>query len=462
MHDLGGEQINLREVRAITGLSLVYAFRMLGMFMVLPVLATYGQDLHGATPMLIGVAIGAYGLTQALLQMPFGMLSDRIGRLPLIVLGLLVFAAGAALAASSDSIWWVIVGRIVQGAGAISAVVMALLSDLTREQHRTNAMAVIGVSIGLSFAIAMVIGPLMTHAFGLSGLFWLTSAMALFGVLIVLFLVPKVPPSTVQRESSMRPEALRTTLQHPELLRLNIGIGTLHAILMASFVALPMALVEWGGLPKEQHWWVYLLAMVVGFIGMVPLIIYGEKQRRMKLVLNVAIGLLLLCVLFFGVLARSLNLLLLGMVLFFLAFNVLEACLPSLVSKTAPAGAKGTAMGVYATSQFLGAAVGGVLGGWLYQQAGLLAVFMGCAVLALGWLGFAVSMCEPAYVTSLRYRIASKLLSEAGLLEKLHAVRGVTEALLVPAETAVYLKVDQQQLDRVALAHLLNTYQEPY
>ncbi|MGH8352010.1 MAG: MFS transporter, partial [Pseudomonas sp.] len=260
MQDFHSERMSAGETRAAGGLALVFAFRMLGMFMVLPVLATYGMDLAGATPTLIGLAIGAYGLTQALLQIPFGMLSDRIGRRPVIYLGLLVFAAGAALAANADSIWGVIAGRVLQGAGAISAAVMALLSDLTREQHRTKAMAMIGMSIGLSFAVAMVVGPLLTRAFGLSGLFWSTAGMALLGLLIVAFGVPRADHPLQHRESAVARQALGTTLRHPDLLRLNLGIFVLHAILMASFVVLPLALVEKAGLPKEEHWWVYLTA----------------------------------------------------------------------------------------------------------------------------------------------------------------------------------------------------------
>ena len=451
MQELHGEHMNAGEARAVGGLALVYAFRMLGMFMLLPVLSTYGQELAGATPFLIGVAIGAYGLTQAILQIPFGTLSDRAGRMPVIVIGLLVFAAGAALAAESESIWGVIAGRVLQGAGAISAAVMALLSDLTREQHRTKAMAVIGMSIGVSFAVAMVVGPLLARAFGLSGLFWATSGMALMGLLIVVLIVPKAPQTLRHRESMVARQALGTTLKHPDLLRLNIGIGVLHAILMASFVAMPMALVELGGLPKEQHWWVYLTALLVGFFGMVPFIIYAEKQRQMKRVLVGAVSLLLLCELFFWGFGSSLRALVVGNVLFFTAFNLLEASLPSLVSKVAPAGGKGTAMGIYSTTQFLGAAVGGIFGGWLYQHFGLHSVFLGCAVLALFWLGFAATMREPPYVTSLRRPLSAQALADKSLSARILAISGVSDAVVVGEEAAIYIKVDTQQLDRALL-----------
>lgn len=455
MHDTHSERMSAGETRAAGSLALVFAFRMLGMFMVLPVLATYGDDLVGATPALIGLAIGAYGLTQAVLQIPFGILSDRIGRLPVIYGGLLIFAAGAALAANADSIWGVIAGRVLQGAGAISAAVMALLSDLTREQHRTKAMAMIGMSIGLSFAVAMVVGPLLTRAFGLSGLFWATSGLALLGMLIVATLVPRASRTLQHRESGVARQALKPTLRNPELLRLNLGIGTLHAILMASFVALPLALVDEGGLPKEQHWWVYLSALLIGFFGMVPFIIYAEKKRQMKRVLCGAVAALVLCELFFWLFGHSLAALVTGFVLFFTAFNLLEASLPSLVSKVAPAGGKGTAMGVYSTSQFLGAAVGGIVGGWLYQHAGLTGVFVGCSVLGVIWLLAAATMREPPYVTSLRRPLRREALADTGLTERLLAVPGVSDAVVVAEEAALYIKVDTQQLDRVLLEQVL-------
>ena len=456
MHDPHSERMSSGETRAASGLALVFAFRMLGMFMVLPVLATYGMDLAGATPALIGLAIGAYGLTQAIFQIPFGMISDRIGRRPVIYLGLIVFALGSVLAANSDSIWGVIAGRVLQGAGAISAAVMALLSDLTREQHRTKAMAMIGMTIGLSFAVAMVVGPLLTRAFGLSGLFLATGAMALCGIVIVMFMVPRSTGTLQHRESGVAKQALLPTLRHPDLLRLDLGIFVLHAMLMSSFIALPLALVEKAGLPKEQHWWVYLTALLISFFAMIPFIIYGEKKRKMKRVLLGAVVTLMLTELFFWKFGDSLRALVIGTVVFFTAFNLLEASLPSLISKVSPAGGKGTAMGVYSTSQFLGSALGGILGGWLFQHGGLSVVFLGCAGLAALWLAFAVTMREPPYVTSLRLPLSPEALREAGLAERLKAVAGVTDAVVVAEEAAIYIKLDTELLDRATLEQLVN------
>lgn len=444
------ETMNQNERRAMSGLSLVFAFRMLGMFMVLPVLATYGQELSGATPLLIGVAIGAYGLTQAILQIPFGALSDRFGRMPIIYFGLLMFAAGSAVAALATSIEMVIVGRILQGAGAISAAVMALLSDLTREQHRTKVMAGIGMSIGLSFVVAMVLGPLLTRFFGLSGLFWVTAAMALLGMLIMALWIPKPDRQVHHMDAALNGAAFVEVLKNTQLLRLNLGIFSLHALLMASFMALPLALIEHGALARDEHWWVYLLAMGLGFVAMVPFIIYSEKKRRLKKVFLGAIGVVLLSQLYFWLLGTNLVLLVVGAVFFFAAFNLLEATLPSLISKLSPAGAKGTAMGIYSTSQFLGAAVGGVFGGWLFQQGGIAAVFVGCAVLAAIWLLFAVSMQEPPYVTSTRLSVAGTQ-STQDLLVQLRNQPGVMDVLHVAEEAAVYVKFDNKIIERTRL-----------
>lgn len=454
MQDSFVDRMSTTEIRATAGLSLVFAFRMLGMFMVLPVLATYGLELQGATPALIGLAIGAYGLTQAVFQIPCGILSDRIGRLPIIYAGLIIFALGAVVSACSESIWGVIAGRILQGAGAISAAIMALLSDVTREQHRTRAMAAIGLSIGLSFAAAMILGPLLTHTFGLSGLFWTTTLMALLG-LIIIRLMPKTQQHE-HRESLINRELLGKTLKNPDLLRINLGIFALHAVLMASFVALPLSLVEQGGLPREQHWLVYLGTLVLGFISMVPFIIYGEKKRQMKRVLLGAISLLLFCEVFFWLFAHSLWLLILGMLLFFTTFNLLEASLPSLISKVSPAGSKGTAMGIYATSQFLGAALGGILGGWLYQHGGAEAVFLLCSGVSAFWLYQARGMTEPPYVTSARLELPQQQTNLQDLSARLLNLPGVTEVSVVEPESALYVKFDSHQVSWSQLQETLH------
>jgi len=448
------ERISASETRATSALALVFAFRLMGIFMVLPVLSTYGLELPGATATLIGFAIGGYGLSQALLQIPFGMLSDRIGRKPIIYAGLLLFLLGSLLAANADSIWGVIVGRIVQGAGAISAALMALLADVTREQHRSKAMAMFGMSIGVAFAVAMVTGPLLARAFGLSGLFWGSALLALLGLLIVAFFVPTPAKAQHLRESELSRSALLPTLKHRELLRLNIGIFSLHAVLMATFVALPLSLQE-VGLPREQHWWVYLAALLIGFFAMLPFLIIAEKKRLIQRMLPASVALLLGCELFFGWLGFNLQTLVVGAVLFFTAFNLLEASLPSLVSKLAPLGGKGTAMGIYATSQFLGTAMGGVLAGWLLSHGGTVAVFLGAAGFSALWLMFAATMQTPPYVTSLCLPLSPAALRDNHLLERLRELPGVADVLLAMEEAAIYIKVDVRQTQRSQIEQML-------
>ncbi len=455
--------MNSVERRAMSGLSLVFSFRMLGMFMVLPVLASYGPELasHSGLPMamLIGIAIGAYGLTQACLQIPFGILSDRIGRMPVIYGGLLVFALGSAVAAMASSIEMVIAGRIIQGAGAISAAVMALLSDLTREQHRTKVMAGIGMSIGLSFVVAMIAGPVITRWTGLSGLFWFTTAMALFGVVLMAFWVPRPRRQVRHLDSGISRQALGKAFADPQLLRLNLGIFVLHALLMALFTIMPLVLMEQGGLPRDEHWWVYVIAMVAGFVIMVPFIIYSEKKRQLKKVFLAAITVVGLSQLYFWWLGFNLPLLVLGTLLFFAAFNLLEATLPSLVSKLAPAGAKGTAMGIYSTSQFLGAACGGFLGGGLYTLGGNAAVFAACTLLAALWWIFAATMQEPPYVTSTRLAVEGGQAPDAQQLAHLGRQPGVMDVLYVAEDAAVYVKFDNKLNTRERLQALLAGHQ---
>lgn len=444
------------ERRAGASLAAVFAFRMLGLFMVLPVLALYGQSLDGATPVLIGMAIGAYGITQAFLQIPMGMLSDRIGRKPVIIGGLILFALGGLLAAQAESIGGVIAGRVLQGAGAIAAAIMALVADLTRDQHRTKAMAMIGMSIGLSFAVAMVVGPLIAAAAGLSAVFYTTAALALVGIALVWWVVPTPVQVHHHRDAGVVSGAFLPALRNGDLLRLNYGIAVLHALLMACFIAIPLALQEQAGLPRESHWWVYLTALLLSFVGMVPLIIYAERQRQIKRVVLGAILLLALVqpLMWWG--RGSIAWLVTALVLFFVAFNLLEATLPSLLSKIAPAGGKGTAMGIYSTSQFAGAALGGVLGGAVYGSYGLGGVFVCCALLALSWLVIGVTMNEPPYVTSMRLPLAPAQMGDEGMLQRILDVPGVAEAVIAADEAAAYIKVDTQVLDSDQLDRVLN------
>nr|WP_154325254.1 MFS transporter [Pantoea sp. 201603H] len=442
------------ERRATWGLGTVFSLRMLGMFMVLPVLTTYGMALQGASEALIGLAIGIYGLAQAVFQIPFGLLSDRIGRKPLIVAGLLVFVLGSVIAASTTSIWGVILGRALQGSGAIAAAVMALLSDLTREQNRTKAMAFIGISFGITFAIAMVLGPLITHALGLHALFWMIAVLATGGIIITLLVVPSASHHTLNRESGMVKGSIREVLANPRLLKLNFGILCLHILLMASFVALP-GQFELAGFPPEQHWKVYLVTMLIAFAGVVPFIIYAEVKRRMKRVFIGCVALILVAEIVLWGAGNHFWTLVVGVQLFFLAFNLMEAILPSLISKESPAGYKGTAMGVYSTSQFIGVALGGSLGGWIFGNIDAQTVFLFGAILAAIWLVVSSTMHEPPYVSSLRIILTEDSYDREALEKRLMAQPGVTSVFIVPEEKSAYVKIDSKVTNRIELEALV-------
>lgn len=441
------------ELRATWGLGTVFSLRMLGMFMVLPVLTTYGMALQGATEGLIGLAIGIYGLAQAIFQIPFGLLSDRVGRKPLIVGGLLVFVLGSIVAATTTSIWGIILGRALQGSGAIAAAVMALLSDLTREQNRTKAMAFIGVSFGVTFAIAMVIGPIVTHLLGLQALFWMIAVLASLGIIITLLVVPSTSEHVLNRESGMVKGSFSKVLANPKLLKLNAGILFLHILLMSSFVALPGEF-EQAGFPASEHWKVYLVTMLIAFVGVVPFIIIAEVKRKMKLVFVSCVALLLIAELVLWQAGAHFWTLVVGVQLFFFAFNLMEAILPSLISKESPAGYKGTAMGIYSTSQFLGVAIGGSVGGWVFQHVDAQAVFLLGAGIAIVWLLVSLTMQEPPYVSSLRV-VIDRTDNAQSLEQRLRQAPGVSNVLIIPEERAAYIKIDSKTTNRQEIEALI-------
>lgn len=443
------------ERRAISGLAGLYASRMLGLFMVLPVLALYTDTLSGATPLLVGVALGVYGLTQATLQIPFGMLSDRIGRKRVIALGLVIFALGSVVAAMADSIAGVIFGRALQGGGAIAAAIMALLADQTREQVRTAAMAIIGLSIGVSFAIAMVIGPWLAAWAGLSGVFWFTALLTLVGLLVLWRWVPPAPRRLRHRDVGIDRQQFKNVLLRPDLWRLDISIFALHLVLMAIFVAVPFRLLE-VGVAMRYHGLVYLGVMALSFVAMVPLIIASEKYQCIKLMCLLAIGAIVVSLSSLGIPFFQGHWLFVWLFVFFTGFNLLEATLPSMLSKLAPAGAKGTAMGVYSTSQFLGAFLGGTLGGLLASLWGLNAVFIGSALLALLWWLAMWGMPSPPPLSSEVVALHDTPPDALNLLmEHLADVVGVEDVMVAPEERLVYLKVNRRELDQAALAKLI-------
>jgi len=443
------------ERRSALSLASIYSFRMLGLFMILPVFTLYAHGLPGVTPTQIGLALGIYGLTQAMLQIPFGMLSDRIGRKPIIAFGLLIFVVGsvvAALATHANNIHGIIIGRALQGGGAVGSAVLALAADLTREEHRLKVMATIGMTIGLSFAVAMVGGPLISNWIGVSGIFWFTAFLGLTGIGVLFIWVPIPKHSRLHRDTEAVPAQFKEVLRDGQLLRLNLGIFTNHLVLTALFVALPVALRDVAGLPQTHHWYVYLPVMALGFFTMVPFIIIGEKKRRLKQIFSGAIALLALANLSLFEFHSTLTAIVIALWLFFTAFNLVEATLPSLVSKMAPAQSKGTAMGVYSSSQFLGIFVGGSAGGWMFQHYHYNGVFLFCVAMLVLWLLAALTMQNPRYLSTFLLNVGEVDLARAKLLgNELSQIPGVAEAMVIPEDQVAYLKVDNKVLDMDAL-----------
>lgn len=387
--------MNTQERTAISSLALIMAFRIFGLFMILPVFSLYLTQIRYATPALIGLAIGIYGLTQALLQIPFGMLSDRWGRKPLITLGLGLFAVGSLMAALSHTIYGIILGRALQGAGAIGSVVLAMVADLTHDEQRSKAMAIIGLSIGLSFAAALIIGPAINAWLRLQGIFWITGLLAILGLVLLHTLVPNPPRTTPHPEVEPEPGYFRAAFFHRELLRLDAGIFSLHAMMSAMFIAIPILLSSQTALSLHQQVWVYLIVMVFAFILAIPIIMRAEKKQKLKLIFISAITLLIICQLLFWLTPSTTITITLLLFLFFAAFTLLEAFLPSLISKISPKHTKGTAMGIYSSSQYFGIFIGGSLGGWIFGHFHFAGIFIFCALLGVAWLCIAITMKPP-------------------------------------------------------------------
>ncbi len=444
-----GEPMNATEKRAVFSLASIFGLRVFGLFLILPVFALFANDLPGATPTLIGVTIGAYGLTQAILQIPFGILSDRWGRKRAIVLGLVIFALGSLIAAYAESIYGVLFGRMVQGAGAISAAVIALLADLTRDDQRTKAMALMGVSIGFVFMLSMMLGPVLDNLIGVRGIFLITAVFAVFAIIVVLNVTPNPVQSYLHRDAEPVIGQLRAVLANPELRRLDFGILCLHMVLTALFVVVPFQLIELGGLAKLAHWKVYIPVMFAAIVGMLPLLALGHNKAKTQLAFILAIA-CLGCSLLVLFMATDTNwvLFLFGLVLFFSGFNGLEAMLPSMVSRVAPAGSKGTAMGVYNSAQFFGVFVGGTAAGLISGVYGANMVFLFCVSVIIIWLLW--MLVAPAFslydskIISIGARTDEEL---AALKHQLLNASGVQDVSLVSGERTAYLKVDDSEFE---------------
>jgi len=441
------------EKRATFSLASLYGFRMLGLFMVLPVLALYQENYADATPFLLGLTLGVYGLTQAILQIPLGLLSDRIGRAPVIIGGLLIFVVGSVVAAMADTIQGLILGRALQGMGAIASTLMAMVTDLTSEQNRTKAMASIGASIGLSFILAMIAGPLIASAMGLSGVFWVTALLGCIGIFVFVLLVPRVFSAQKNRETLADLNQIGLLLKQPTLLRLNLGIFALHLALMAAFVVIPTMLSGQLGFSGDDLWWVYLALLGGGFVAMLPVMILSEKYQRQKLTFVSAIACMTVAMLVLGR-EQGAILTLAMLLLFFAAFNLLEATLPSWLSKVCPAGSRGTAMGIYSTSQFMGAFVGGTLGGWSLQQFGITGVFLLVAVVLTFWWFLSLSLKSPRPLQTLVLQVGE--MEHRDFVKIISNIVGVEDILVVKGESLAYAKVDKKTVDMTSIKPYLN------
>ena len=447
--------MNALERRSTFALSSIFALRMLGLFMIIPVFSVAGQAYQGATPALIGLAVGVYGLTQAILQIPFSLLADRFSRKPLVILGLVLFALGGAVAAMSETIYGVIIGRAIAGGGAVSAVVMALLADVTREEQRSKAMAVMGMSIGVSFMVAFSLGPWLTSIVGISGLFWVTTVMGLAAISMLL-LVPKVTRHHKNYQQGYM-QQLKQVLKMGDLNRLHVSVFALHLLLTAMFIYMPSQLIQFADIPLSRHGLVYLPLLIISLFFAFPSIILAEKHRKMRGIFLTAIaGIVLgLLVLIFGY--ESKYILLTGLGLFFIAFNVMAALLPSWLSKSAPIQSKATAMGVNASSQFLGAFFGGMIGGQLLLLNNTTLGWSILSAISIVWLLISFGLAQPRYLSSLVLRLPEMKQTDEWTAQLL-AIRGIEEVVVMSDQQVAYVKIDKQLIDEAArqdLTHLL-------
>ncbi|WP_207916270.1 MFS transporter [Lysobacter sp. N42] len=453
------DTMNQTEKRHAVSLASIFGLRMLGLFLIMPVLAIFGQNYPDYSPMLVGIAIGAYGLTQAFLQIPMGMLSDRIGRKPVIVAGLLLFTIGSVVAAAAPTLGWVIVGRVLQGAGAIAGAILALAADVARPEQRPKVMATIGMGIGLSFVVALVAAPVLAEYIGISGIFWVTAILSALAALFVVQFIQAPQQAAGSREVIAVPDEMKQLLKNTQLLRLQSGVGVLHLVLTAWFVSFPINLIE-AGLNASWHGLAYLVTVLVSFAVMIPFMLW--VIRRQKTVLGIRVGALFLLI-GFAVIAsfsQQLPALMLGVTLFFVGFNYLEATLPAQLSQHAPAGSKGSASGIYTTFQFFGAFLGGTLGGAISAWGGHNAVMIFCIVLLLCWLLVTTGMKAEKPTTRVTLSLPEMSGQQANLMaEQLTQLQGVEEASVVHTEQTAYLKVDPKLYKPEAVKTLLSGVQ---
>ncbi|MDC1367957.1 MFS transporter [Pseudomonadales bacterium] len=446
--------MNRQELRAAVSIGLLYIIRMLGLFMILPVLPAVGADLALSTPLLIGLALGVYGLSQAVLQIPMGLLSDKFGRKPIILAGLLMFILGSLVAANADTIIGVIVGRLLQGCGAIASALLALLSDVTRVDQRSKAMAIVGISIGASFAVALVAGPAVFVRTGLSGIFYFAAISGVVGIVVLFTLIPDAKLVVRNPEIGLRPERLLEITASPDLRRMVLGVFMLHYLLMSGFLVFPALLTGTGEIQTSDHSQVYFGLLLTTFVLMGPFMRLSDKPALTKSMLLLMIGGFTLSMLLF-VYVQNFYPVLIAMAVFFMAFNLLEVILPALVSRAAPAGARGTAMGVYSTAQFAGAFCGGALGGLLLSGGDMTHLLYVNAALCIGWFLVSLHLKKTGNLGSRVFHLAQLAqLSAKEVADALLSVTGVTDVVVLEGEEVAYLKIDKDQLAESVLNEL--------
>ncbi|WP_201614809.1 MFS transporter [Psychrobacter sp. JCM 18902] len=451
--------MNSVEKRAILGVGGIFALRMIGLFMIVPVFSVYGDNYTHATPFLIGLAVGIYGLGQAIFQIPMSLAADKFPRKPIIFLGLILFAIGGIIAANATDIYEVIIGRALAGSGAVSAVLMALLADVTREEMRTKAMATMGLTIATSIMLAFAFGPLLVGSLGISGLFWLTSGFAVLAMLLLLFVPTPLRVLKHNLDNKSIGQQLATVLKIGDLNRLHIGIFALHLTMTAIFVILPHQLNEVMGLSVRQQGLVYLPLLFIGFAVAIPFIIIAEKKRKMRQVFLGAIALMTAALAILAIGSQVGVGIILGLLLYFMGFNLLEATIPSWISKRAPVANKATAMGLNSSSQFFGAFVGGAMGGLLLSQPNLLAWGILAAIMAAALL-IIIPIAQPPYLSSTTVTIPKDINIQDWSRQML-AVDGVDELVVMAKEQVAYLKLDKTQLTDDSRMQLSSLAQSP-
>lgn len=448
--------MNRQELSAASSIGLLYLIRMLGLFMVLPVLPLVAPEVPGATPLLVGLAIGIYGLSQGLLQIPFGLLSDIIGRKAVIAGGLLLFIIGSFVAAMAETVYGLVLGRFLQGCGAIASTLLALMSDLTRVDQRGKSMAIIGIAIGSSFGLALVLGPLVAEAWGLAGVFYLTGVLGLLGLALLALLIPSPKVMSVNLDSAVQKNRMTAVMRDPVLWRMNVSVFFLHFMLVSGFSVFPLLFADTGRIGVEDHSLYYLVLLLGSFLLMLPFMRMFDRMTDGKPIMLTMVAFSLIAFLMLGS-WQSYAVVLAGMTLFFMAFNLLEVVLPAQLSKIASAGSRGTAMGVYTTCQFLGIFAGGVVSGLLLTVWDVTVVMLVNAAVAVLWLGMLASFPRLGEIGSRTValgKLAERPAKEC--MDGLLSVDGVIDAVVIESDRVAYLKVDEQRFDDRLLEQMVD------